>query len=130
MAWDLPQTIMSFEAAEDLSADQYRFVVLTSTGTVRRPDATTELATGVLQNAPLAGENANVCIDGFTKIVGGEDLLINEEVKAEYVSATDAGKGLVPAGTATHRVRGVVVVPSAAEDELATIRLVDFLRVI
>lgn len=130
MAWDLPQTIMSFEAAEDLSADQYRFVVLTSTGTVRRPDAATELPLGVLQNAPLAGENANVCIEGFSKIVGGEDLLINEEVKAEYVDATNAGKGLVPAGTATHRVRGVVVVPTAAEDELATIRLVDFLRVI
>ncbi len=130
MAWDLPQTIISFEAAEDLSANQYRFVVLANATTVRRPDATTELSVGVLQNAPVAGENANVCVDGFTKIVGGEDLLINEEVKAEYIDAGDAGKGIVPAGTATHRVRGVVVVPTAAEDELATIRLVDYLRVI
>lgn len=130
MAWALPQTIMSFEAAEDLSADQYRFVVLTSTETVRRPDAATEWAVGILQNAPLAGENADVCVEGFSKVVGGEDLLINEEVKAEYVSASDAGKGLVPAGTATHRVRAQVIIATAAEDELATVRLVDYLRVI
>lgn len=130
MAWDLPQTIISFEAAEDLSADQYRFVVLANGTTVRRPDATTEFAIGVLQNAPLAGQNADVCVKGFTKIVGGEDLLINEEVKAEYISATDAGKGIVPAGTATHRVRGIVVGPTGAEDELATILLVELLRTI
>lgn len=130
MAWDLPQTIISYEAAEDLSADQYRFIVNATTNTVRRPDATTEWAEGVLQNAPLAGETAIVCVAGYTKIVGGEDLLINEEVKAEYISASDAGKGIVPAGAATHRVRGKVVVPTAAEDELATIRLVDYLRVI
>ncbi len=130
MAWDLPQTIVSYEAAEDLSNDQYRFVVLTSAETVRRPDSATEWAEGILQNAPLAGENADVCVAGYSKVVGGEDLLINEEVKAEYVSASDAGKGLVPAGTATHRVRGKVIIPTAAEDELATVRLVDYLRVI
>lgn len=130
MAWALPQTIISFTAEEDLSNDQYRFVVPTSTETFRRPDSTTEWCEGILQNAPLAGETADVCVAGYSKLVGGEDLLVNEEVKAEYISASDAGKGIVPAGTGTHRVRGKVIIPTAAEDELATVRLVDYLRVI
>ena len=84
----------SFEAAEDLSSDQYRIVVLDA-GKVRRPNhATTDLPLGVLQNAPAAGEAASVMLIGKSKIVFGEAVAENEWIKHEYVSATDAGKGM------------------------------------
>lgn len=84
---------VSFPAAEDLSSDQYRIVVLAS-GAVRRPDSGTEVPLGVLQNAPASGEAAAVRVIGISKIVLGETVAENEWIKLEYVSAADAGKGL------------------------------------
>lgn len=84
---------LSYEAAEDLSNDQYRIVVLAS-GKVQRPDSGTEVGLGVLQNAPGSGEAASVRVIGVSKIVFGETVAENEWIKLEYVSAADAGKGL------------------------------------
>jgi len=83
----------AYEAAEDLSNDQYRIVVLAS-GKVRRPDGATEVGLGVLQNAPAAGEAASVMLIGKSKIVFGETVAENEWIKLEYVDAADAGKGM------------------------------------
>jgi len=84
---------VSFPAAEDLSNDQYRIVVL-DTGAVRRPNATTDIPLGVLQNAPAAGEAAVVRLIGVSKIQLGETVAENEWIKLEYIDAADAGKGL------------------------------------
>jgi len=84
---------LSYPAAEDLSSDQYRIVVLAS-GSVRRPDAGNDIPLGVLQNAPLAGEAAVVRLIGTSKIQLGETVAENEWIKLEYVDAADAGKGL------------------------------------
>jgi hypothetical protein len=84
---------VSYPAAEDLSSDQYRIVVLAS-GAVRRPDGGTEVGLGVLQNAPASGEAASVRLIGISKIRFGEAVAENEWIKLEYVSAADAGKGL------------------------------------
>jgi hypothetical protein len=83
----------SFEAAEDLSNDQYRIVVL-DTGKVRRPNAGTDIPLGVLQNAPESGHAASVMLIGKSKIMLGEAVAENEWIKLEYVDAADAGKGL------------------------------------
>jgi hypothetical protein len=83
----------SYEAAEDLSNDQYRIVVLAS-GKVRRPNGATEIGLGLLQNAPESGEAASVMLIGKSKIVFGETVAENEWIKLEYVGAADAGKGL------------------------------------
>lgn len=90
MAKENPILVESFEAAEDLSADQYRIVVL-DTGKVRRPNAAGDVPLGVLQNAPGAGEAASVMLIGKSKIVFGETVAENEWIKLEYVSAADAG---------------------------------------
>jgi len=84
---------VSYEAAEDLTNDQYRIVVL-DTGKVRRPNATTDIPLGVLQNAPAAGQAAVVRLIGISKIQLGEAVAENEWIKLEYVDAADAGKGL------------------------------------
>jgi len=118
---------LAFEANEDLSNDQYRFVVIdATTGKVRRPDAANEKAIGVLQNAPAAGEAAVVRVEGVSKLqaaAGG--LTLNSMITAEYVSAADAGKGLITT-TAGDYVRGIVIGAAAAEDDLGSVRLVDF----
>lgn len=84
---------LSWPAAEDLSNDQYRIVVL-DTEQVRRPDAATDIPLGVLQNAPELGEAAVVRLIGVSKIQLGETVAENEWIKLEYIDAADAGKGL------------------------------------
>ncbi len=110
----------SFEAAEDLSSDQFCIVVLDS-GKVRRPNAATDIPLGVLQNAPAAGEAASVMLIGRSKIVLGETVAENEWIKLEYIDATDAGKGL-DADVALDLAIGRCIV-GGDEDELGEILL-------
>ncbi len=115
---------VSYQAAEDLTADQFKFVVLDA-GKVRRPDTAAERALGVLQNKPAAGQAAQVRVAGISKLVAGGAITENANVKAEYVSAADAGKGLATI-TAGDKVRGICVAAASAEDALCSVRLVDF----
>lgn len=84
---------LSYEAAEDLSNDQFRIVVLAS-GKIQRPDAATDVPSGLLQNAPIAGEAAVVRQIGASKIVFGGTVAENEWIGPEFVDAADAGKGI------------------------------------
>jgi len=113
---------LAFPAAEDLSSDQYRFVVLASDGTVRRPDSEAEVALGILQNAPALGEAAAVRILGVSKLEVNAALGIGAFVMPEYVSATDAGKGKTSSGAPAY-TRAVVIEASSAEDDLAAVLL-------
>lgn len=112
---------LSFPAGEDLTNDQYRFVVLTSTG-VRRPDNETEPLLGILQNAPEAGEAAVVRILGVSKLQMNDAIAVNAFVKAEYVSAADAGKGKTAAAALAYS-RALVLEAAVAEDDLASVLL-------
>lgn len=109
-----------FEAAEDLSNDQYRIMVLDG-GKVRRPNASTDVPLGVLQNAPGSGEAAAVRLIGVSKIQLGEAVAENEWIKLEYVDAADAGKGL-DADAALDLAIGRCLV-GGNEDELGEILL-------
>lgn len=114
---------LAYEAAEDLSDDQYAFVVLNSSGQVRRPDSALEIPHGILQNAPESGEAAQVRVDGISKLCANAALAIGTFVKPEYVSATDAGKGQ-DAGGNWKAARGIVVGAAGAENDLAAVRLI------
>lgn len=115
---------LSFEANEDLSADQYRFVVYDTTAKkVRRPDTKAERPLGILQNDPAAsGRAAVVRISGRSKLRAGGVLALNDRVVPEFVSAADAGKGLVVA-SGYNWVGGIVreILGTVAEDELVGI---------
>ena len=111
---------VSYPAAEDLSNDQYRIVVLDA-GQVRRPNAMTDIGLGVLQNAPEAGQAATVRLIGVSKIRLGETVAENEWIKLEYVDAADAGKGL-DADLALDLAIGRCL-RGGAEDELGEILL-------
>lgn len=112
---------LTFEAAEDLSSDQYRIVVMgTNDNTVERPNAATEIPVGILQNAPASGEEAVVrpigC-GGLSKVVLGATLSKEAIIAMEYVGATDAGKA--QAAVATQYPVGVLL-DGGDEDDLAT----------
>ena len=121
MATDNKILDLSFPAAEDLTNDLYRFVVLGSTG-VRRPDSETEIALGILQNAPAAGQAAAVRLIGVSKLQMNAALAVNGIVLAEYVSAADAGKGKTAVAAPAY-ARGLVLEASSAEDDLASVLL-------
>jgi hypothetical protein len=113
---------IALPADEDLSADQYRIVVLDATsGQVRRPNAATDIPLGVLQNAPSAAGQAAVVrpigCGGISKIQLGATLAIGAIVGGEYVSASDAGKAI--AAVATMYPVGVLLL-GGVEDDLGT----------
>lgn len=110
---------LTFPAAEDLSGDQYKFMVLNSSGNVRRPDSASEVAIGILQNAPASGEAAVVRVIGQSKIEANAAIGIGTFVGPEYVSATDAGKGRDNAGALAY-ARAVMVEATGAEYDLGS----------
>ena len=123
MTWEQPILDVSYLADEDLSSDQYRWVVLDATSKkVRRPNSAYERPEGVLQDAPTAGHNARVRVAGYSKLRAGGALAMNSLVGLEYVSASDAGKGLLLPADA-HAAYAEVVEPVDAEDELATVKI-------
>jgi len=113
---------ISAPAIESLVNDQYKFVVLTSTG-VRRPDSEVEGLLGILQNCPALGEAAAVRVLGISKLVMNASIAVNAFVKAEYVDAADAGKGKTAAAALAY-ARALVLDGTDAEDELANVLLI------
>lgn len=115
---------VSYPAAESLASDQYRCMILTSTGTVRRPDHATNDSPsfiGILQNAPAINEAAVVRLIGISKIVFGEAVAIGEWIKLEYNSASDAGKGMDADGALDIALGRCLL--GGAEDDLGEILL-------
>ena len=114
---------LGYKAAEDLSGDQFHFVILDpTTGNVRRPDSAVEVPIGILQNKPKANEIADVMLIGISKSCVNGAVVIGDFVKPEYVAATDAGKG-EKAGTNWKYARAIVTEAASAEDELASVLL-------
>jgi len=124
MAIENPVLVMTFEAAEDLSAYQYRFVTQYGfTGkTVGLMNAATDIPVGILQNAPTIGQMAEVMVIGVSKCVANDAIAVGLYVKAEYVSTSDNGKADA-ADTDYDNVVGLVVNASGAEDDLCSVLL-------
>lgn len=120
MSWENAIVKQTWPAAEDLTNDQYRWVVLTASGTIRRPDGASEIPLGILQNAPVSGAEAVVAVLGFSKLQMSEIAAVSAYVGLEYVSATDAGKGKDMSGDLA-KAHALVVEASGAEDDLATV---------
>jgi len=114
---------ISFLAAEDLSAMQYRFVHLANDTTVDMLDSGSEFPIGVLQNAPASGEVAVVRIDGTSKLVMNAAIAVGAQVCAEYVAAADNGKGKAAKDTEGAVARGFCILASGAEDDVGAVVL-------
>lgn len=84
-------------AGENLSAKQYHFVKLNGSGEAIAVAAITDRPIGVLQNAPTAGQEAEVLVVGGTKLVAGEAV-----TEGAVLSTTSAGRAdSIAVGTAT-----------------------------
>lgn len=113
---------ITFTAAEDLSAMQYRFVHQASDTTVDMVDSGTEKVVGILQNAPESGEEAVVRITGTSKLVMNDAMAVGALLKCEYVGASDNGKGDA-ADTDHDNVRAMCILASGAEDDVGAVIL-------
>ena len=104
-------------AAADLSSKQYTFVKLDSSGQAAAASGATDIPIGVLQNAPTAGQEAEVLVVGGTKIVAGAAI-----GEGALVGTSSAGKAVaLVAGTDTTKyVVGTLLTESAADGNIVT----------
>lgn len=118
MAYEIPGLLVTFEAAEDLSSHQYKFVTLTSSGTVDLMDAATDIPIGILQNDPAAGEEAQVMLNGISKVIAAEALVTGNSVCGD----ADGKAEVIAAGTDTTRYAvGQVVAAAGAADRIGSV---------
>lgn len=104
-------------AAADLSAKQYTFVKLNSSGEVAAAAAATDIPIGVLQNAPTSGTEAEVLVVGGTKIVAGAAI-----AEGAQIGTSSAGKAvaLVAGSDTTKYVAGALLTESGADGNIVT----------
>lgn len=103
-------------AGADLSAKQYHFVKLNSSGQAVAVAAATDLPIGVLQNAPLSGQEAEILVAGGSKLVLGGTV-----AAAAIVSPSAAGAGVaIVAGTDTTKFAVGQALTGGASGEIIT----------
>lgn len=125
MAVEYSGTDITMVAAEDLSAHQFCYVHQATDTTVDLLDSAAELPLGILQNAPADGETAVIRIIGTSKLVMNAAVAVATWVKAEYVGATDNGKGDA-ADTDRDVVSGLVIKAAGAEDDVGAVIITNF----
>lgn len=106
-----PQIDVSAVAVSDLSSSQYCAVVFSLVGGVLScdlPGATGAKVDGILQNAPTAGQVAQV------RILGGTFMRANAAITAPADVVATASNGRVATGAATNRRLGRVLETSTA----------------
>ena len=104
-------------AAADLSALQYTFVKLDSAGKAAAASAATDIPIGVLQNAPTAGQEAEILVVGGTKIVAGAAI---GEGALVGTSSTGKAVALVAGTDTTKYVVGTILTESGASGDIVT----------
>jgi len=104
-------------AAADLSALQYTFVKLNSSGQVAAAAAATDIPIGVLQNAPTSGQEAEVLVVGGTKLVAGAAI---SEGALVGTSSTGKAVALVAGTDTTKYVVGTLLTESGASGDVVT----------
>tara|TARA_R110002167_G_scaffold199684_4_gene402993 strand:+ start:427 stop:813 length:387 start_codon:yes stop_codon:yes gene_type:complete len=85
MAYDLgPQTLISVESGEDMSAWQYKVVFINTSGkAVQFDDGGAEIPAGILQNAPTSGETANILVAGVTRAISDSSFALQNFIAAK-----------------------------------------------
>lgn len=104
-------------ASADLSAKQWLFVKVSGAGTVTVCAASTDVPVGVLQNKPTSGQEAEIDMDGITKVVAGAAVSAGAEVMS------DANGKAITAATAGNRIAGVALSAAGGAGEIIAIKL-------
>ncbi len=95
MAKAAPGIVVSFPAGADLRNYQFAPVTLNADGTVLLA-SDNQVAIGILQNKPAAGEPASVMISGISKAVA------NGAITVPLTPVVSAGNGRIRAATTYH----------------------------
>jgi hypothetical protein len=107
----------TFTAGEDLSAKQFHFVKIDNgDGHVVAVSAATDRPIGVLQNAPTAGQAAEVTIVGGTKVECGGSASFGEPL---FTSASATAVTLAFGGSASANYAVGTFIESAAAGAIA-----------
>lgn len=119
MAYEVPLQKASLKAGADLSAlaNQFKFVKLDANGDVVAIAAVTDLPFGVLQNLPKSGQEAEIMVDGITKLQGDAALTPGAIIGT---SADGQAAAKVLGTDLTHHVVGTVLQGCAAAGNLCT----------
>lgn len=105
-------------AGADLSALQYTFVKLNSSGEAIAVAAATDVPIGVLQNAPTSGQEAEVLVVGGTKLVASASATLGTALN---LGTTAAGRAATLAVSDTTKyVLGVYVTAPGGNGEICT----------
>lgn len=109
-------TVPGVVAAADLSADQFLFVVMSSTGIALNTSAG-GVCLGVLQNKPLAGQAADVWADGsVSKVVASAAITAGAKIMSTALGkAATATTGLA--------IMGIALDGAGASGDLITVYL-------
>lgn len=104
----------NFVAGADLSALQFRFVKLNSSGLVVAITLAADRAIGILQDKPSAsGRSAEIMCDGISKLVAGQAMTAGNSVGPD---ANGKGDDTAPTNPLGHVLETV-----ANADEIATV---------
>lgn len=104
-------------AAADLSAQQYKFVVLSAAGQVNVASTGGARAIGILQNKPRQGEAAQVIYEGESFLVAGGTINIGDMLKTDT-----SGRG-VSTTTATDIVCAMALEAASAAGDIIRVRV-------
>ena len=116
MAYEASQPLkLSLEAGADLSALQYYFVKLNSSGKAVAVAAVTDIPIGVLQNKPTSGNQAEIVVIGVSKVSADAAVTAGAQLGAaadgqavSYVAGTDTTKCLVGQAITSAGAAGVI----------------------
>jgi len=109
---------LTFIAGEDLSDKMYYVVKLDSNGNVVLCGAN-EVAIGVLDGKPKAGERVAVNILGTSKVVSGGEIAVGSKV----VSDANGKVVTMPVASGTYNVIGIALESSAGDGQLIEVLL-------
>lgn len=108
---------ISLPASADLSAKQYYFVYVDTSGRLAVPSSANINLDGVLQDKPSAlGQAGDMCVSGVTKLVTGAAVAIGD-----YVTNDNAGKGVT--ATSGQKAHGRALTASTATGQIITVLL-------
>jgi len=118
MAYEASQPLkLTLKASVDMSAKQYTFVYVNSSGTASLCTQATDIPIGVLQNKPYTNGSAEIVVTGVTKVYADEALDEGNLIG----TSTDGQAAVRAAGTdTTSYIVGQVIYPAGAAGRVAT----------
>lgn len=108
---------ITLPAGADLSAKQYYFVKVNTSGQAVLCSGATDKPIGVLQNTPTSGQEAAIVVVGGTKVVSSASI---DEGALIGTNADGKADAKTPGSDTTEYVVGSVILAAGADNEILT----------